>query len=146
MTTPAIQNDLSYYRRALSRQRLDDSPTSRGSHGSFMHTEDMSVTSELANCMSLFYAQATPMLRVLSDSTTRFVSEHKEVEVQQTTETLGTMAQVCQRMLETTGNLCHYCYTLHQMFSGLLQLFVIGFIGLTVKLIPIPNIGVLLQD
>jgi hypothetical protein len=103
MTTPAIQNDLSYYRRALSRQRLDDSPTNRGSLGPFSLSEDMPVTSELANCMSLFYAQATPMLRVLSDSTSRFVTEHKEVEVQQTTETLGTMAQVCQRMLETTG-------------------------------------------
>lgn len=103
MTTPAIQNDLSYYRRALSRQRLDESPTQRTPPVPIMPSDDMPVSSELANCMSLFYAQATPMLRVLSDSTSRFVSEHKEVDVQQTTETLGTMAQVCQKMLETTG-------------------------------------------
>lgn len=103
MTTPAIQNDLSYYRRALSRQRMDDSPTSPIAFSPLISTEDTPVSPELANSMSLFYAQATPMLRVLSDATSRFVSEQKEVEVQQTTETLGTMAQVCQRMLETPG-------------------------------------------
>lgn len=54
-----------------------------------MSTDDMPVSSELANCMSLFYAQATPMLRVLSEVTSKFVSEHKEIDVQQTTETLG---------------------------------------------------------
>jgi len=115
MTTPAIQNDLSYYRRALSRQRLDsssDSPT----HQNVFTEETMPVTAELANCMSLFYAQATPMLRVLSDSTSGFVNEHKEVEVQQTTETLGTMAQVCQRMLETTGLIARYQREETQLF------------------------------
>ena len=105
MTTPAIQNDLSYYRRALSRHRLDDSPTSpSGQNPLLSPSEDMPVTSELANCMSLFYAQATPMLRVLSEATSKFVTEHKEVDVHQVTETLGTMAQVCQKMLETPGN------------------------------------------
>ncbi|ODM94581.1 Protein FAM49B [Orchesella cincta] len=109
MTTPAIQNDLSYYRRALSRHRMDDSPTSPTSPFSpLISTEDTPVSSELANSMSLFYAQATPMLRVLSDATSRFVSEQKEVEVQQTTETLGTMAQVCQRMLDTPGLIQRY--------------------------------------
>lgn len=109
MTTPAIQNDLSYYRRALSRHRMDDSPTSPISPLSpLISTEDTPVSSELANSMSLFYAQATPMLRVLSDSTSKFVSEQKEVEVQQTTETLGTMAQVCQRMLDTPGLIQRY--------------------------------------
>jgi hypothetical protein len=104
MTTPAIQNDLSYYRRALSRHRVDDSPTSPGGlYSPLMSTEGIPVSSELANGMSLFYAQATPMLRVLSEATSKFVTEHKEIDVQQTTETLGTMAQVCQRMLETPG-------------------------------------------
>lgn len=99
MTTPAIQNDLSYYRRALSRQRLEDSPTApnapsvTGGGMNYFYGEDgmMPVSSELANCMSLFYAQATPMLRVLSDSTSSFVNERKEVEISQLTETLGTM-------------------------------------------------------
>lgn len=50
--------------------------------------------------MSLFYAHATPMLKVLSDATTRFVAENKDLPIENTTETLGTMAKVCQRMVE----------------------------------------------
>ncbi len=37
--------------------------------------EQLDVNNEMANRMSLFYAQATPMLRVLSDTTSKFVSE-----------------------------------------------------------------------
>lgn len=33
------------------------------------------VNNELANRISLFYADATPMLKALSDGTTKFVSE-----------------------------------------------------------------------
>ena len=33
------------------------------------------MTNEMANRMSLFYAQATPMLKTLSDITTQFVSQ-----------------------------------------------------------------------
>lgn len=33
------------------------------------------VNNELANWMSLFYAEASPMLKTLSDATTKFVSE-----------------------------------------------------------------------
>jgi CYRIA/CYRIB Rac1 binding domain len=36
---------------------------------------DFDVSSATANRMSLFYAHATPMLKVLSDTTSRFVSE-----------------------------------------------------------------------
>jgi len=40
-----------------------------------MVDEDFDVTSAIANRMSLFYAHATPMLNMLSDTTSRFVSE-----------------------------------------------------------------------
>lgn len=33
------------------------------------------VNNEMANRMSLFYAEATPMLKTLSSATTKFVSE-----------------------------------------------------------------------
>ncbi|XP_023230474.1 protein FAM49B-like [Centruroides sculpturatus] len=62
--------------------------------------EELEVPNELANRMSLFYAHATPMLKVLSDATTRFVAENKDLPIENTTETLGTMAKVCQRMVE----------------------------------------------
>lgn len=59
----------------------------------------MLVSIELANRMSLFYAHATPMLKVLSEATSKFVSDNAD-DVDNTTETLGTMAKVCLRMLE----------------------------------------------
>ncbi|XP_053682944.1 CYFIP-related Rac1 interactor B [Sabethes cyaneus] len=86
MKTPAIQNDFSYYRRIASRQRLEQS-------------NELIVTTELANRMSLFYAHATPMLKVLSEATSKFVQDNSD-NVDNTTETLGTMAKVCLRMLE----------------------------------------------
>ncbi|RXM99910.1 Protein FAM49B [Acipenser ruthenus] len=59
------------------------------------------VNNELANRMSLFYAEATPMLKTLSDATTKFVSEHKNLPIENTTDCLSTMASVCRVMLET---------------------------------------------
>lgn len=85
MKTPSIQNDFSYYRRVVSRQRADSSIKV--------------IPSDVANRMSLFYAHATPMLKVLSDTTSKFV-EQRTSETENTTETLGTMAKVCLRMLE----------------------------------------------
>uniref|UniRef100_A0A672K838 Protein FAM49B-like n=1 Tax=Sinocyclocheilus grahami TaxID=75366 RepID=A0A672K838_SINGR len=90
MTNPAIQNDFSYYRRTLSRMRIINQTAEE-------HNE---VDNELANRMSLFYANATPMLKTLSDATTKFVSK-VELPVENTTDCLSTMASVCKVMLET---------------------------------------------
>lgn len=75
MKTPAIQNDFSYYRRTVSRQRLEFS-------------EKQLISTELANRMSLFYAHATPMLKVLSEATSKFVQDNSN-DVDNTTETIG---------------------------------------------------------
>jgi len=40
-----------------------------------MVDDELDVSSAVANRMSLFYAHATPMLNVLSDTTSRFVAE-----------------------------------------------------------------------
>lgn len=37
--------------------------------------DDLEVNDAIASRMSLFYAHATPMLKVLSDTTSKFVSE-----------------------------------------------------------------------
>ncbi|XP_013788168.2 protein FAM49B-like [Limulus polyphemus] len=94
MTNPAIQNDFSYYRRTVSRLRLANQDSV---------DEECEVPNELANKMSLFYAHATPMLKMLSDATTQFVADNKDLPIENTTETLGTMAKVCQRMVENPG-------------------------------------------
>ncbi|XP_040210899.1 CYFIP-related Rac1 interactor B isoform X1 [Rana temporaria] len=91
MTNPAIQNDFSYYRRTLSRMRINNVPAEG----------ENEVNNELANRMSLFYAEATPMLKTLSDATTKFVSENKNLPIENTTDSLSTMASVCRVMLET---------------------------------------------
>lgn len=39
------------------------------------HEGEVAVSNEMANRMSLFYAQATPMLKTLSDITSHFVSQ-----------------------------------------------------------------------
>ncbi|XP_073429047.1 CYFIP-related Rac1 interactor A-like isoform X1 [Dendrobates tinctorius] len=93
MTNPAIQNDFSYYRRTVSRNRLNN----------FQVDSDCDVNNEMANRMSLFYADATPMLKTLSNATTKFVSENKSLPIEDTTDCLSTMACVCRVMLETPG-------------------------------------------
>ena len=74
MTTPAIQNDFSYYRRMISRQNMSatGSDVQKDQHAS---QEDEQIDSALAGRMSLFYAQPTPMLKVLSEATMKFVAD-----------------------------------------------------------------------
>jgi hypothetical protein len=94
MTNPSIQNDFSYYRRTVSRLRIANQ------ENSIFTENNVSISNEVANKMSLFYANATPMLKVLSDATSEFVKHNKQLPIENTTETLGTMAKVCQRMIE----------------------------------------------
>ncbi|XP_009646873.1 CYFIP-related Rac1 interactor B [Egretta garzetta] len=91
MTNPAIQNDFSYYRRTISRNRINN----------LQLDAESEVNNEMANRMSLFYAEATPMLKTLSNATTKFVSENKTLPIEDTTDCLSTMACVCRVMLET---------------------------------------------
>ncbi|XP_066991698.1 CYFIP-related Rac1 interactor B [Anabrus simplex] len=107
MKTPAIQNDFSYYRRTITRQRMS-------SQDGFDDTKE--VTNDLANRMSLFYAHATPMLKVLSEATTKFVAENQDIPIENTTETLSTMAKVCLRMLESPNLIAQFQREETQLF------------------------------
>lgn len=91
MTNPAIQNDFSYYRRTLSRMKMS---------GQEIQQANFDVNDAMANRMSLFYADATPMLKVLSDTTSKFVTENKELPIENTTDCLSTMASICRVMIE----------------------------------------------
>lgn len=73
MKTPAIQNDLSFYRRTVSRQRMNfrEDPEQESSDEETI----MPIGTDLANRMSLFYAHATPMLKALSEATSSFVEK-----------------------------------------------------------------------
>ncbi|XP_059155205.1 CYFIP-related Rac1 interactor B-like [Physella acuta] len=92
MTTPAMQNDFSYYRRTLNRRKMANEDE--------IQEGEEHVSNELANRMSLFYAQSTPMLKSLSDVTAKFVSQHKDLPLEQTTDCLSMMANICRVMIE----------------------------------------------
>uniref|UniRef100_A0A914UQ45 CYRIA/CYRIB Rac1 binding domain-containing protein n=1 Tax=Plectus sambesii TaxID=2011161 RepID=A0A914UQ45_9BILA len=93
MATPALQNDFSYYRRTMSRQSL--------AFGVASDDKDAVVPVDLANTISFFYASPTPMLVALTTATASFVRNHPNLPVENTTDTLATMAMVCRCMVET---------------------------------------------
>lgn len=89
MVNPAIQNDFSYYRRTLNRMKLSKKDT------------NIKVRDELANRMSLFFAYPTPMMKVLSETTAKFlISKDNTVPKDNVTSALATLANVCHSMVE----------------------------------------------
>lgn len=101
MVNPAIQNDFSYYRRTLNRMKLAKKDM------------NIKIRDELANRMSLFFAYPTPMMKVLSDTTVKFLSSDTTVPRENVTSALATMANVCQEMVfkkkfeaDTTNMFC----------------------------------------
>lgn len=79
------QNDFSYYRRTLKSRPTDEL--------------DLIVIAE-NDAVSRFLANSTPMLAKLTETLSKSVEINKEFEL--TTEILGTMVQVCQKMLDSS--------------------------------------------
>lgn len=90
MNNPAIQNDFSYYRRTLSKMKMNNAGD-----------DSAVVSNEEANRMSLFYAYPTPMLKTLSDATSKFVTENPNIPVENTSQLLSTLALLCRVMIES---------------------------------------------
>jgi len=88
MVNPAIQNDFSYYRRTLNRMKLAKKDI------------NIKIRDELANRMSLFFAHATPMMKVLSETTARFLTTDTSVPREHVTSALATLANVCHDMVQ----------------------------------------------
>jgi len=88
MVNPAIQNDFSYYRRTLNRMKLSKKDL------------NIKIRDELANRMSLFFAYPTPMMKVLSETTVKFINlSDNQVPKDNVNEALATMANVCHDMV-----------------------------------------------
>jgi len=87
MTNPAIQNDFSYYRRTLNRMKISKKEL------------NIKIRDELANRMSLFFAYPTPMMKVISDTTSKFLSTDTTCPRENVTAALAAMANVCQGMV-----------------------------------------------
>lgn len=75
MRTPALQNDFSYYRRAMGKGQVEANEI------------------ELANQISLFLAAPTPMLGTLSQACIQFVRDHPDLPLHNTTDTLATIVK-----------------------------------------------------
>lgn len=88
MHTPSIQNDFAYYKRRMAQMQI-----------SAAASRDLPVDHELAARISMFYANATPMLTGLCQSTANLVKD-PELEM---ARTLETMIEVCIRMLENAS-------------------------------------------
>jgi len=97
MTNPNIQNDFSYYRRTLSRKRMASEDGMN---------DQAQVTTEMANRMSLFYAYPTPLLKSISDSTTKFVQGNNDLPVENTTQMFSTLSTLCRVMIDN-ADLAH---------------------------------------
>jgi len=88
MTNPAIQNDFSYYRRTLNRMKISKKEM------------NIKIRDELANRMSLFFAYPTPMMKVIADTTTKFLASSDAILPRENvTAALATMANICQGMV-----------------------------------------------
>jgi len=87
MINPAIQNDFSYYRRTLNRMKIAKKDT------------NIKIRDELANRMSLFFAYPTPMMKVLSETTVKFLSTDATVPRDNVTQGLSHMANICYDMV-----------------------------------------------
>jgi hypothetical protein len=70
MTSPAIQNDFSYYRRTLNRRRMEDTSAAVA-----VLSDGVNLPDDVANRMSLFYANPTPMLNTLSGAAEKLLQE-----------------------------------------------------------------------
>jgi len=60
---------------------------------------NIKIRDELANRMSLFFAYPTPMMKVISETTAKFLVSDTSVPRDNVTAGLGTMANVCQSMV-----------------------------------------------
>ncbi|PAA47378.1 hypothetical protein BOX15_Mlig003528g1 [Macrostomum lignano] len=82
MKTPTMTNDLSYYKRVHRR-----------------HKTEGALSDEEVSKMSIFYAQHTPMMRLLTECTGAFMSAHKNLPVNTTSECLAAIADICRGLV-----------------------------------------------
>lgn len=103
MSNPAIQNDFSYYRRTMNRRKMETSVVASSNC-----TTTADVPDDVANRMSLFYANPTPMLNTLSGATEKLLMENPSLTLDNTTDCFSTMASVCRVLNENPSYLARF--------------------------------------
>ncbi|VDK22812.1 unnamed protein product [Taenia asiatica] len=106
MTKPSIQNDFSFYRRLRQRRRpaVDFArqvavPCDVGDAESFLRQEIEELSDECCSKMSLFYAEANPMLKLISRYATQCHMVDAMTPMDVTSECLAAMAHICRGLL-----------------------------------------------
>ncbi|KAJ1650284.1 hypothetical protein IWQ61_008874 [Dispira simplex] len=92
MANPSIQNDFSYYRRTLHRLKQSPNPALRESI----------VPDDVTNQMSLFYAYPNPMLRMVIEVITQFVS--RRLNNGNVSESLAVLCAACYNALNRAAH------------------------------------------
>ncbi|KAJ3028866.1 UNVERIFIED_CONTAM: Protein fam49a [Siphonaria sp. JEL0065] len=100
ITNPNIQNEFSYYRRALQKARMSGNQKSSGT-GPRMVVDDAT-----ANAMSMFYAQPSPMMKSLVDIC---LKTHKGLSRENILEIISLLAAACYNMVVNRGQMMEYC-------------------------------------
>jgi len=113
MINPAIQNDISYYRRSLSRMKISkkeggDAPKKEPETEEDKRIAELTAIhssparDELNQHMSLFYAFPTPMMKTLSETTASYLARAGADAATQrahVTDALAQMANICCDMV-----------------------------------------------
>uniref|UniRef100_A0A0V0J7Z3 Protein FAM49B n=1 Tax=Schistocephalus solidus TaxID=70667 RepID=A0A0V0J7Z3_SCHSO len=97
MTKPSIQNDFSFFRRLRSRRRVNPPLYQVSDDGCMRRADDL--TDEYCSKMSLFYAEATPMLKLVGRYTTQYQLMESSITCNVTSECLAAMAHICRGLL-----------------------------------------------
>lgn len=97
---PTLQNDFSFYRRALQRGRTEVSASSSIKKEQQQSDLRLAVNEDdLANRISLFIAYPTPMLKCVIETTTKYVQSNQRVKC--TSEWLASIWAACYQTLNT---------------------------------------------
>ncbi|KAM7532586.1 hypothetical protein Aperf_G00000131573 [Anoplocephala perfoliata] len=105
MTKPSIQNDFSFYRRLRQRRRpaVDFARKSAAiaytDEEALLRQEIEELSDECCSKMSLFYAEATPMLKLISRYATQCHMVDAMIPMDVTSECLAAMAHICRGLL-----------------------------------------------
>lgn len=96
-----VANERAFFVHRRTVQRKRHSSMKTGVYDDRNDYLEEAVPIDVANAMSLFFAQATPMLDSVSNVTSVFVAEEDESVARNATGVLSVMAKVCQKMLDT---------------------------------------------
>lgn len=108
MSKPEINNDFSFFRRLrMKMTKIDITPEVATDNNQFVFDDkvsqqanDLASEMKLINIMTEMFAKPTPFLSTFTQALSKFVKDSEQIVAERTPQMLGTMATVCQKMLD----------------------------------------------